>query len=149
MKRAHSIVFSVFCKPEEDLESLETALLTLFPFSLEEEKIKLKKTTASIFEERKITILTITLEKERHTSQFLDVFIADLSPEQKHLLFSQENRLDDECQFFIRLDKDALLDGKLLLTDSGHCVHIRITIAAFPKKRDAALLVVQSLFGDS
>lgn len=149
MKRVHNIVFSVFAKSGEDMESLESALLSLLPFNLEDENIKLKKTLASGLVESKITILELSLEKERHTNAFLDAFLDDLSTDQKKTLLNQENRLDDDCHFFIRLDKDALLDGKLALTDGGNCFHIKMAIAAFPKKKEAARKIIEELFGDN
>ena len=96
-----------------------------------------------------ITILELLVEKERHTKAFLEHFIADLSSDQKSVLLSQENRLDDECHFFIRLDKKSLLDGKLVITDSGDCFHIKMSIAAFPKKKEQARKVIEELFGDT
>jgi len=46
--------------------------------------------------------------------------------------------------FFIRLDKAKLLEEDAFwITDCGNCFHIKITLASFPKTRDAALKVVQ------
>jgi hypothetical protein len=148
MKRVHNITFSVFCKAEDDIDSIESALLTIIPFNVEDEKLKLKKTLASGVLESKITILELTLEKERHTNKFLDTFTDDLSHDQKKTLLEQENRLDDDCHFFIRLDKQALIDGKIVVTDSGNCFHIKMSIAAFPKKKESARKIVQSIFSN-
>jgi RNA binding exosome subunit len=59
-------------------------------------------------------------------------------------LISQiESRLDEELFFFMRIDKDSWnIEKKTILTDSGNCYHIRITVAAFPKKRESAVALL-------
>jgi len=112
--------------------------------------IELKKTNATGFNEKKIIILEIYLEKEKHINKFLENLNKKLSKEQKELLIKQaESRLDDELNFFLRFDKEALVnENKLLLTDKGNCYHITIKIAAFPHKRESALKVIDKIFSN-
>ena len=145
---AHNIHISVFCKPEEDIELIEKKLLFLVPFDIKEQKIELKKTNATGFNEKKITILEVYLEKESHTNLFLKNLAKNLADEQKSLIKKQaESRLDEGLNFFLRLDKIKLInEDKLWLTDKGDCYHIRIKIAAFPHKREVALKVIEKIF---
>ena len=51
-----------------------------------------------------------------------------------------ESRLDEELNFFLRLDKEKWVNEKeMKLTDSGKCFHIKISVAAFPKNMDIAI----------
>ncbi len=145
---AHNICITVFCKPKDNTELIAKKLLLLVPFDNKKEKIELKKTNATGFNEKKITILEIYLEKESHTNLFLKNLAKNLADEQKLLIKRQaESRLDDELNFFLRLDKSKLTnEDKLWLTDKGDCYHIRIKIAAFPHKREAALKTVEKIF---
>ncbi|MCH8329301.1 MAG: hypothetical protein IIB81_02830 [Nanoarchaeota archaeon] len=151
MKLAHQIKTKVFSyeKHNEDDKLILDKFLQLFPFNLKDEKIELKKTNALGINEKKITIFEITLTKEKHTSKFLENLMENLDEEQKKLIFSQlESRLDDNLDFFLRFDKDEYLkNDKLKLADSGNCFHIKISVAAFPKKREIGLGIVRKVFG--
>ena len=144
MKLAHNIKVSVFCKPEEDEKAILNKLFFLFPFNLEENKVKVKKTSAIGFNERKIKIYEIVIDKERHCKEFMDNLKENLNQTQKDLLLRQlDSRLDEELHFFIRLDKTKLIqDNEFFVTDSGNCYHMKIKIAAFPAKRGIAKKMV-------
>tara|TARA_Y100000310_G_scaffold93787_2_gene91335 strand:- start:14897 stop:15352 length:456 start_codon:yes stop_codon:yes gene_type:complete len=150
MKLAHQIKVKVFSyeKNNEDDKLILDKFLKLFPFDTEEEKIELNKINAAGFEERKITIFEVSLEKEKYTKQFLNNLTKNLDEEQKKLILSQlESRLDDNLDFFLRFDKNEYIkNDKLILTDSGNCFHIKISVAAFPKKREIALGIVKGVF---
>ena len=147
MKLAHQIKISIFIKEEEDREKTFNRLLSLVPFDLKKEKIKLNEDTAMGFNNKKIKTYEIVLEKNRHINAFLEKLKEALSQEQKELLLKQaESRLDEDLHFFIRLDKEKLLNNEFWITDSGNCFHIRISIAAFPAKRELALEVVKEIF---
>ncbi|MBR9690212.1 hypothetical protein GOV08_00855 [Candidatus Woesearchaeota archaeon] len=146
MKLCHQIKASVFSKPEDDEQKVKEKLISLFPFDLEKEKIKIGQKTAKGFEEKKIRIFEIVIDKKRNTKEFIDNLMAKLSDEKKKLLLRQkDSRLDDNLRFFIRLDKQKFLDGKYFITDSGDCYHIKMSIAAFPAKREKALEIVEGM----
>lgn len=153
MKLAHQIKAKVFYyeKHNEDDKLILNKFLQFFPFNLEDEKIELKKINAFGFNEKKITIFDVTLTKENHTSKFLENLMENLDEEQKKLILSQlESRLDDNLDFFLRFDKNEYVkNNKLVLTDSGNCFHIEISVAAFPKKREIGLGIVRNVFGEN
>ena len=148
MKIANSIKINVFVKEQEDENQIKNTLLTLFPFNLEEEKIEINQNQAIGFNEKKIKIFEILLTKDKHISAFLENLIKKLSKETKNLILKQsESRTDDECNFFLRFSKEKLVKEKeLWLSDQGNCFHIKINIAAFPKKREKALKIIRNLF---
>ena len=151
MKIAHQIKIKVFSygKNNEDEKLILDKFLQLFPFDLKDQKIELKKTYAEGFHENKITIFEVILTKEKHISKFLENLMENIDEEQKKLILEQlESRLDDDIDFFLRFDKDEYSkNDKLILTDSGNCFHIEISVAAFPKKREIGLRIIKEIFG--
>ena|SRR3989338_1033804 len=148
MKYAHSIKLNVFSKEEDNFDAVLKKFLEFFPFDLEKEKIGLRKNIASGFEDKKIIILEAALAKDKHIKEFLKNLLKNLGAEEKAIILKQaESRLDKNLDFFLRFDKDELIkNNKLILTDSGNCFHMRISIAAFPKKREAALETLKNIF---
>ena len=148
MKYAHLIKLNVFSYEHENINSILDAFLSFFPFNLEYNKVFLKKTNAAGFNEKKIEILEVALAKNNLINQFLENLLKNLNEEQKsRILLQMESRLDENLDFFLRFDKEAWVkEKKLVLTDSGKCFHIKISIAAFPKKREIALNNVKHLF---
>ncbi|RJQ18142.1 hypothetical protein C4573_00275 [Candidatus Woesearchaeota archaeon] len=141
MKLAHQIHVRVFCYPEDNAENIEKALLFLFPFDLEKEKITLKKTKAEGFHDRQIIIYEVTLIKDKHCNLFLEQLNKNI--EEKSRLLP---RIDENFDLFMRFDKDALLEGKYKLTESGNCFHIKISLAVFPRNKEQAIALVKRMF---
>ncbi|MBI2101623.1 hypothetical protein HYT53_03335 [Candidatus Woesearchaeota archaeon] len=149
MKYAHLVKLTAFSHEGEDSESIRDAFLRFFPFSLEENKVILNKTAAEGFHGRKIAVFGAKLAKNSLISRFLENLLSNLDEIQKQKTLMQlDSRLDENLDFFLRFDKDSWIEeNKLVLTDSGKCFHLKISIAAFPKKREAALNVIMDLFG--
>ena len=148
MKLAHQIELTVFSYPDENYDSILQSFKELIPYDLEKEKIKIDTRTAAGFNERQIKTLKAVFTKTMHINSFLKNISEKLDDEQKILLINQvETRLDEELKFFLRFDKEELLKNKkLILTDSGKCFHIKISIAAFPRKRENALRAIKKIF---
>lgn len=147
MKFAHNIKIKVFCKENEDENKVKKALLSLIPFDLIKEKVELRRCTALGFNNKKIMIFEINLKKTRHTNSFLNALVKRLTQEQKDLLLRELNfRIDDNLNFFLRFDKYKLIEkGVLWITNKGNCFHIKISVAAFPAKKEKALEVIKEL----
>ena len=78
----------------------------------------------------------------------LDHLFMHLSAEQIDLLMRQaDTRLDDDCFFFLRLDRGRMMDGEYWMTDRGDCFHIRMSIAAYPAKKEIGVKIVQDMLG--
>jgi RNA-binding protein len=151
MKLVHHVKINVFCKEGEDKGSIRKTLNVLLPEEALEEinqgKLKVQESTATGFKEKTITIIEVQLSKQKHVKAWIELFNNKLSQKQKETLLGQaESRLDAEMRFFIRLDKPALLKKEFTLTDKGNCFHITLMLAAYPKKKGVALLLVNKLF---
>jgi RNA-binding protein len=146
MKIAHSITITVFAKEEEDKQKIKEKLLGLVPEGIDKEKLKLNEQAATGFSEKKITIYTLTIDKENHITKFLKNILSKLSNEQKNMLSNQiESRIDEECNFYIRLDKEKLYEGECHMTDQGNCYHIKTHLAAFPAKKEKATEIARKI----
>ncbi|TFF99954.1 MAG: hypothetical protein EU541_03605 [Promethearchaeota archaeon] len=144
----HSIIIEVFSKPGEDLEEIRTKLIALFPFDLNEEKITLQQKSAIGFNEQIIKTLRVNLQKQRHIKTFLSHLMDQLSDKTKEIILSQaEKRLDEDLYFYLRFDKKTLLqNNRYLLINEGDCFYFKLKVAAFPKKKDEALAIINNLF---
>ena len=149
MKKAHLIRTKVFSYEDKGDDKLVlNKLLQFFPFNLKDQKIELQRTEARGFNEKRIIVFEVTLQKEKYINQFIENLVKNIGKEQRKLILSQiESRLDDDLDFFLRFDKDEYIKNNVLkLTDSGNCFHIEMSIAAFPKKREIALEIVKRIF---
>jgi RNA binding exosome subunit len=147
MKFCHNITARVFAKPEEDNAAILRTLHSLFPFDLTAEKIKLTTQQATgVDDSRIILIHEVILDKDRHITDFVNNLASHLNDEQKALLLRQDNRLDEHCNFFLRLDKPKLLEGVYWITDHGNCYHIRLCLAAYPKKKETCKELLWRMF---
>jgi RNA binding exosome subunit len=148
---AHFVELSVFSTPEDDEAQVYRGFVSLVPFSLETEKLRVEKINASGFTERKIIIFKVRLTKQRHINEFLENLAKTLNEEQKELLARQaDSRLDSELYFYIRLRKTELIEtGKYWITDEGNCYHLKIALAAFPRKREVAIGLLSSWLSNS
>ena len=148
MKLMHSIKLTVFSYEHENSDEILNSILKFFPFNLEENRIKLVKRNATGFGDSKIEIFEVLLIKTSLTNEFLDFILEHLDDVQKGTLIQQaESRLDENLDFFIRFDKDSWVKNeKLELTDSGKCFHLKMSVAAFPTKREVALGIVNKIF---
>lgn len=145
LKLVHKIILTVFCKADDDEKLLVDAINNFVNLDLDNEKLQIVSTEALIEPGVTISIITFTLEKQRHTKHFIDVLNQKLNVEQKQTLISQDNRLDEACNFFIRFDKTKFLDGVLELVDHGDCFHFKFVMAAYPKNKDNAKELVMEM----
>ncbi len=146
MKHAHFIEMRVFSKEIDDEGAILNKISDIFPLDLEKEKISIGKQSAEVFDNKKINILKVSIKKDRHIGNFLDRMFSRLTKDQKELLLKQiESRLDNDLNFFFRLDKEKLMDGEYWITDSGNCFHFKISVAAYPHKREVAKKIIEDL----
>ena len=146
MKYVHNIEMRVFYKEDENEDTIVKKIKELFPIDFEKEKIKLKRKTSYGFEDKRIIVFTIFVNKQRHTKVVLRNLMEKLSKEQKDLLLKQlKSRLDESLHFYLRLDKDKLLNNEYWITDSGNCFHFKMAIAVYPHDMDVAKEIVKEI----
>ena len=138
---AESITLKIFVNFDENPEEISEKFLKVIPFDLVKEELSVNRKRVTGFNQEKIVILELKLKKKKHTSAFLESFKTKLSNDLKRQLLSTlEERMDNECNFFIRLSKpDLIYHDRYELTTDGICLHIRIHVATYPKRRENAL----------
>ena len=144
---AHTLVIEIFVTPEENVSAIRDKFIDLFPFDFKEEEINLQEDTATGFSQKKIKIFRVNLSKNRHVKTFLLNMVKNLQNDTKEIILNQaEKRLDENFNFFLRFDKNKLLNENIFqLTEQGDCILIRFKIAAFPKNKKNALAIINDL----
>lgn len=142
----HNISVRVFEKNEDQIDNIYHVFKQLLPVDFEEEKINLDHQKAEGFEEETIHILSMETTKRRNNWLLLRNIFENLKEEDKHKLYEQrKTRVDKQGYFYIRLDKNSLLNQEYKVTEKGDCFHFKIKIAAFPKKRETIMDSVETI----
>jgi len=145
----HTIKIRVFEKNQAHLDSIEALFHELLPVNFEKENLSIDHEQMEGLTHTMIHSYNLTLKKQRHTILFLHTLFDHLNENDKQCLYEQRDlRLDDEGQFYLRLDKQQLLHHVYHLTETGDCFHVTIKLAAFPAKRDNFLATLEVLFSD-
>lgn len=146
MREINIIEIGVFCKEEEKEEEVVEGLKLLLPLDFGKEKIKLERKTATGFNEKKIIVFNVKINKNKHIKIFINNLNNKLNQEQRDTIKRQaDSRLDHNLDFFMRFDKNKIIKEKTLwIIDGGECYHIRMNIATFPKRREKALEIVKN-----
>lgn len=149
MKFFHNIKIKIFVKPEESTfseENIKEILEKLSGLNFVSDKIKLNKEVVEGFDQRKIIIYDLELIKENHTKRFVDSILSKIGKTQiKKILDELESRIDEELKFYLRIDKNKILEEQYKLTDSGNCIHVSMQVASFPKNVNVAKDVVSKI----
>ena len=169
MKLAHSIKIKVlFDELEENQEYILDLISQFFPKKinqildensqniklLEKEKFEIDITkfnkkdalknnfkNLNLIDASDLTMITITEEKETLINEMIDILKNKLGKESCQEIMNQEDRIDDDCNLFIRLDKETLK-----LTQSGKCIHFKIKLACYPSKKENAIKLTKQIF---
>lgn len=133
----HNIRIRVFEKNPDEIDKIHHVFEKLLPIDFKKEKITVSTEEAEGFDEKTIYILTLKTEKRRHNWLLLETVFKKMSDADKQKIYRQrDSRLDDQGNFFLRLDKPSLLEGEFQLVEHGDCFHFKIKIAAFPSNRE-------------
>ena len=83
-----------------------------------------------------IVILEVFIKEKRRSKDFF----SKLSEEElQEILASLEKRMDDDCNLYLRLDKQEAYLGTLKMTTSDDAIAIRAKVESYPKKRESAM----------
>ncbi len=147
VKIVHHITITVFEKNEERIQTIQKTFTRLLPIDFKDEKININHETAIGFHQKTIHILRLITNKNRLNNLVLKTLFDHLSNHDLKILAQQkESRIDDQGNFYIRLDKKALFDQQFILTEKGDCFHFKIKLAAFPATKQGYLRAVDILF---
>ena len=56
-------------------------------------------------------------------------------------------RVNEDCFFYLRFDKQLAHAGELVLTDNGDAIHLKLKVAAYPARREVAVKLLEKFIG--
>ncbi len=132
-----------YARATEVLKRVETALIQIFP-----EKFRSSISIETTFVEGQagdvISIVRGTLENKEQCKDVFDSILKDLKTEGRRALErSIDLRLDENCVFFLRIDKQAAFLGTLKMNNEVDVISIRIYFRDYPrcKRKDAIQMI--------
>jgi len=146
LRLIHNITVKVFEKNPDNIQKCLSVFHQLLPIDFEKEKIKIKHEKAEGFFQKIIHILTLKTGKNRHNTLLMKTVLDHLSiVDRKRLIHELPSRIDEEGFFYIRLDKESLLQDHFEITETGDCFHMKIKLAAFPSNPEAFMNTATTL----
>jgi len=132
---------------EEEVDEQEEEVINVEESVVEQFDVEEEGEEREIEEDKTNIVYSVEITAQRHTTKFLEEFMKRFDEKEINLLSTQlESRLDDNLDFYIRLDKDKLLDeNKAYVVDQGNCFWFKISIAAYPHSREIAKKIVEKI----
>jgi len=124
----HYVDLRAFCYATEDDKRVEQALRTYLP-----EEAEVRRAVSEGHHGDRIVVLSARLENAddvRHVLGKLRAIDTD------DLLAELDDRIDDDCAFYLTLDKQQAFNGSVARGDG---ITLRSKVEAYPAKREHAL----------
>ena len=125
----HYIDLRAFCYATEDDKRVEQALRTYLP-----EDHEIERATSEGHHGDRILVLSARVENADDVRHVLGR-VAEL-PDADDLLDELDQRVDENCSLFLRLDKQSAYRGEAAL---GEGITLRAKVEAYPAKKEAAV----------
>ena len=134
----HYVDLRTFCYATEDEKRVETALRTFLP---EGTNIECEETEGHNGD--RILVLSVRLERADEVRHVLSRLagIEDF----EGLVAELDDRIDDNCAFFLGLDKQSAYGGRVELGDG---LMLRGKVEAYPAKRERAIETAEEALED-
>ncbi|MFB6152337.1 MAG: RNA-binding protein [Haloarculaceae archaeon] len=134
----HYVDLRAFCYATEDEKRVETALRTFLP-----EDFEIERAESEGHHGDRIVVLSARVERADEVRTVLDVLggLDDLDAVVSEL----DDRVDDNCAFYLTLDKQAAFRGEVRRGDG---ITFRSKVEAYPAKHEKAVANARELFED-
>lgn len=126
----HYVDLRAFCYATEDEKRVADALGTFLP----DEEITLDRMETEGHHGDRILVLSVRLERADQMRYVLSRLAE--SDDLTRVLGQLEDRVDDDCTFFLSLDKQAAFRGDVELGDG---ITLRAKVEAYPAKKPSAV----------
>ncbi|MFW9793427.1 MAG: RNA-binding domain-containing protein [Candidatus Thorarchaeota archaeon] len=124
-----------YSRATELAERVESAMLNLIPEEHRKDA-ELEVTTVEGHSCDEIQIIIVRLNSETGCDDTLDhLFTSFDSRDRRRVHNSLLQRLNSNCLFFLRIDKQAAFLNKITLAEGPDVIHVRIDIKRHPKCR--------------
>jgi RNA binding exosome subunit len=161
----HHVIISVFAKSYDDKEKILLGLDQLSPVRMQVLLSKdpqynpelahtvlysLPNITLTVQEAESddgiMNIYTLFFRKMHDVNLFAKRIISSMTPQELDQYRSNPaSLLGADSKLSLRLDKEQLIQGKLVTTRSGNCYQIKASIAAYPKNEETILDVLKRI----
>ncbi|MFC4356756.1 RNA-binding protein [Halobium salinum] len=125
----HYIDLRTFCYATEDEKRVEEAIRAFLP-----EEFEVERSTTEGYHGDRIVVLSARVEKADDVRHVL-ARLSELDDIDR-VMDELDDRVDDNCSFFLRLDKQAAFRGEVR---RGEGLTLRAKVEAYPAKREAAV----------
>ena len=125
----HYVDLRAFCYATEDEKRVERALRTFLP-----EEFELERATSEGHHGDRIVVLSARVDNADDVRHALSR-VADLDDFDR-VLDELDDRVDDNCAFYLQFDKQAAFKGDVQL---GTGITFRAKVEAYPAKRETAV----------
>lgn len=134
-----------FARATEVSERVAIAIMSVFSEQLRQH-VSITMSNAKGQAGDAIGIISATLEGKENCDGVLNRVLEQMDMQSLRALErSLDKRLDDQCIFFLRIDKQAAFLGKMKLADDADVVSARFHFKQYPHcERDDVMLVIES-----
>lgn len=138
----HYVRIRTFCYSTEKLERVKEA----FSFFLtDDQEIKTEEIEGNFG--NTYWLLKSSIEKSQRIKKLTDFLKNNLNKDSyKKIKRQLSERIDEECSFYLRFDKQKAYNKELKLTSSGDSIVLRFKVAAYPAKKQNAIEIMQKFF---
>ncbi|WP_302080862.1 RNA-binding protein [Salinibaculum rarum] len=127
----HYFDLRAFCYVTEDDKRVEDALRTFLP-----EEFEIQRAESAGHYGDRILVLSARVERSREMQTVLDS-LGDLGADELDRVQAElDERVNENCAFFLTLDKQAAYNGEVALGDG---ITLRGKVEAYPAKRESAI----------
>lgn len=145
--RYHWLRMRATVHPTEDPAKVRRALRTCSGLEPETFDDRVEETALEAFHGGETRLLEVGLQRAGEIRGVLHAVLDEEAARQR-LLSEADRRLDDDCVFYFRLDKQAAYAGDLQLADGDDAVQARLRLEVHPVRRENALAELQRLLTD-
>ena len=132
----HYVDLRAFCYATEDDQRVEAALRTFLP-----EGAELDRAASAGHHGDRILVVSARVERADEMRHVLDR-LAELD-DVDSVVDELDERVDDNCAFYLTLDKQAAFNGEIRRGDG---ITFRSKVEAYPAKREKAVANARELF---
>ena len=125
----HYVDLRAFCYATEDEERVVRALRTMLPEDVEIDREETEGHTGD-----RILVFSTRVENADGIRHVFDH--VGRAEDFDRIVDELDERIDDDCSLFLRLDKQAAYQGRVALGDG---ITLRAKVEAYPAKHDAAV----------
>jgi RNA-binding protein len=146
--KIHHIKVTAYEKSPEELQKTIKDTRKILPKDCEIKSGEIEpETEGGVFTNRLYSI-EATIKNQKDIREFMTKTLGCLdSYDIKKLRTSVEKHVDEACNLYLRLSKQELAQGQIVL-ESRNPVHVRIKIAAYPAKKENAIPVAREIIED-